>query len=147
LEKIIWKDEFSVGNKALDDQHKIIVKNINELSEHSEKSTYTECITRILNEIYKYVHIHLEYEELLLEKLDYPEVEEHKKCHLEYHETVAEILVKASSHDESSITEMLNFLIHWWKNHILIEDMAYKPFLESKKSLIQEITESTYSYR
>lgn len=139
----IWIDSFSVGDEILDKHHQIILESIYELNEHKDISINSELVTNILNDVYKYVQVHLECEERLLEKLDYPDLEEHNKYHLEYHESIMEILIKATEHKEKTVFELLNFLMHWWKDHILVEDMKYKAFIESHKNKIAEIRKSS----
>ncbi|MDJ0880071.1 MAG: bacteriohemerythrin [Gammaproteobacteria bacterium] len=130
LEKIIWTEEFSVGHKQLNDQHLKIVSFINELIESpiNDQVDALKCISRML----EYSKEHLEYEEGLLERHNYPEASSHSIIHQFYVRKVENFL-KMSFHEPHIFrTEVLSFLKEWWTYHILEEDMKYRPFLEEK---------------
>jgi len=61
MNKITWKDEYSIGHEEIDDQHKKIVELINELDE----SDSPEITTSIISKVNGYVRHHLDYEEQL----------------------------------------------------------------------------------
>ena len=131
LDKIIWSEDFSVGCEALDEQHKKIVELINILIVHHNASVHSETIAYVINELMLYSLHHLEYEEKLLEELQYPEFPQHKEDHSKYKGKVVDIVLKVSKDNKETPVELLEFLQEWWSNHILKEDMAYKPFLEN----------------
>lgn len=130
MEKIIWKDEYSVGHQELDNQHKELIVIINKLLENPDALITSQTISDVLSELTQYVDKHFEYEEQLMKDIDYPDCEAHRNQHIEYHEKIAEILMKAAFERLSAISELLHLLQHWWIDHILQEDMKYKPFLK-----------------
>ena len=131
VDKIIWSEDFSVGCEALDEQHKKIVELINILIVHHNASVHSETIAYVINELMLYSLHHLEYEEILLKELQYPEFSQHKEDHSNYKGKVGDIVLKVSKDNKETPVELLEFLQEWWSNHILKEDMAYKPFLEN----------------
>jgi len=131
MDKIIWSKDFSVGNILIDEQHKKIVELINILIVHHNASVHSETLAYVINELMLYSQHHLECEEKLLEELQYPELSQHKKVHLKYKKKVTDIAMKVTNYDKEMPVELLEFLKDWWFNHILKEDMAYKPFLEN----------------
>ena len=131
LQKIVWTDKFSVGNKKLDDQHFKIVSFINELIDMPEITNQTvalECIAKML----AYSKEHLEYEEKLLNENDYPDAAVHSVVHQFYVKKVENFLKMTFSDNDNFKSEVLRFLKDWWTDHILEEDMKYRPFLEEK---------------
>jgi len=134
MNKMIWSDDYSVGNKTLDEQHQKILCLINTLQEHVNHSVEHKVITETLYEMIKYSNQHLGYEESLLNELGYSGLGEHKKSHYHYLQKIAEIAIEASDElkDQVAFEELLLFLQSWWTNHVLVEDMEYKAFLESK---------------
>ncbi len=131
IEKIVWSDAFSVGNKKLDNQHYKIVSLINELicmPDFRNQSEALDCITRML----AYSREHLEYEEQILEDNDYPDFISHSIIHQFYLKKVENFL-KATSRNEINFKGgALEFLKEWWAYHILEEDMKYRSFLKSR---------------
>jgi len=131
-EKIVWKDEFSVGVTALDLQHQSIINVINSLSEKPRLFGRSTSIPSALNELTNYVSEHFLLEERLLEENGYQDLLEHSKRHTAYSKKITQLCTE-SLHRKSEVpAELLDFLSQWWTNHILHEDMKYKSFFEEK---------------
>jgi len=128
MNKITWKNGYSIGHEEIDSQHKKIVELINKLDE----SDSPEITTDIISKVNGYVRHHLDYEEKLLESLGYSEFKQHKELHIHYSKEISNLTVKATFLDDFAPAELLEFLKQWWDNHILVEDMKYKDFLHSK---------------
>ena len=133
MDKIIWDESFSVGNETLDNQHQNILRMINELIDNQQSNISSEKVTNILDDLMLYVRQHIDYEEVILEQLDYPEYSQHKSSHLLLQEQLAELMYGASEqvlshgkYDDNIPKEVLEFLMCWWQKHILVEDMKYK---------------------
>ena len=63
MEKIIWGENFSVGVRVLDAQHKQIVMLVNTLIEMSDTKVDSEIISDTLTKMTKYAIDHFEREE------------------------------------------------------------------------------------
>ena len=133
MDKIIWDESFSVGNETLDNQHQNILRMINVLIDNQQSNISSEKVTNILDDLMLYVRQHIDYEEVILEQLDYPEYSQHKSSHLLLQEQLAELMYGASEqvlshgkYDDNIPKEVLEFLMCWWQKHILVEDMKYK---------------------
>lgn len=129
MQKISWSDKFSVGFESIDNQHAKIIQLINTLIEHQNDSMDSKIMVDTIAELLKYSSQHLEYEEKLLKSLEYPEYTQHKEFHVEYVEVIAGYSIEAITTKNMSPTVFMEFLKHWWTEHILKEDMKFKPFL------------------
>jgi len=129
MDKISWSDKFSVGLKSIDEQHIKIIELINTLIEHQNAPLDSDIMMDTITKLLKYSSQHLEYEEKLLKSLEYPVYKEHKELHSEYVETISGYTIEAINSKKIDVIVFLNFLKHWWSEHILIEDMKFKPFL------------------
>jgi len=132
MEKINWTDEFSVGVKALDDQHKQIIDLINILIDSSNRSVNSETIFNVLKQMMSYAQKHLDFEEQLLEEHKYFDLMNHAATHVKYLEKVAKFSFDTMAHDESIPEALLEFLQNWWQHHILEDDMKYKAFFKER---------------
>ena len=130
MEKIEWSDEFSVGVPELDNQHQLILSEINKLIELKGLNRESSEIGTVVSNIISYATKHLSYEEDLLIDNDYPDYEQHFAKHNAYRNDFYSKLSSSSS----SIDEILVFLLHWWNDHILEEDMKYKSFFAQKSA-------------
>ncbi|NNJ91628.1 MAG: hemerythrin family protein [Gammaproteobacteria bacterium] len=132
MDIITWSDEYSVGVSELDNQHKKIIALINELNASREISSRSEKLHNILGRIIIYAQNHLDYEENLLRKNAYPDFENHLRKHQDYKLKVSDFAVDILEYREDLPEKLLNYLNQWWMDHILKEDMQYKPFFEEK---------------
>ncbi|NPA45576.1 MAG: bacteriohemerythrin, partial [Chlorobi bacterium] len=81
---INWNETYSVGNAEMDKQHKKLIEIINKLFKSFKDGNAQEILHEILQEMIDYANYHLNSEEKLLYKYDYPEKEKHEKLHEEF---------------------------------------------------------------
>ncbi|MCJ7729677.1 MAG: bacteriohemerythrin [Sedimentisphaerales bacterium] len=132
MEKLFWKDEYSVGVEKFDRQHRHLFEIINKLIERSAASSDSKLVTEILTEMLKYAKEHFTDEEELMQEYGYPEIELHKKQHAYFIETTAELSINALNNQSMVSREIAEFLRLWWMTHILKIDMKYKEFFKAK---------------
>lgn len=133
MEKIVWSNDFSVGIPEIDNQHKQIINYINQIIDNPDISVSSIEFHNVLNEMLDYVKKHLHYEEKLLEKYQYPDIEKHKGDHFDFALKISEFAIDTMQKRKEMPAEFLEFLLSWWNHHILEEDMKFKPFLEAKE--------------
>lgn len=123
LETTKWKNYYSIGNELIDKEHKHLFDIANEAFAESPKGKQKEKIKRLIHELYEYMKEHFVHEEELMESVNYPKLEEHKKIHkdieLEVHSFIKSM--PTMSIDEIQTTLAL-FLEHWLVGHIVYED-------------------------
>ena len=138
MEKICWKDEYSVGIEKIDHQHQHLFEIINKLIERPVSSEDAELVSDILMEMVNYAREHFTTEEMLMRQYDYPDIESHKMEHNYFINTTAELAISFMDNRRTTGGEIVEFLILWLSTHILKSDMKYKPFFKSKMSLVAE---------
>jgi hemerythrin len=67
-----------------------------------------------------------------MEEHDYPQLASHRAEHVQFCEVIAETCYGASL-GVIGAHELYDYLARWWKNHILYEDMKYKPFFAARE--------------
>ena len=134
MKKITWTDDYLIGDEKIDEQHQTIVRLINQLIDEKNISVDSNEFHALLDELVKYAYGHLTYEEGLLYDIGYPDLGEHKSLHEDYLTQFSDYSRETLWHDQGTPERMLNYLIDWWNNHILVEDMKYKPFLPKTKT-------------
>ncbi len=135
-----WKSSFNLNIKEIDQQHRKLVEIINLLYESLHPSTEKdelEVLVDILNkeatainEMLAYTIKHFKYEEELLWNNKYPEYYEHKKEHDSFTGQVEMYKNHFDSAIEVNINEMMNYLKDWLRDHILVEDKKYIPYVK-----------------
>ncbi|MEO5336169.1 MAG: bacteriohemerythrin [Magnetospirillum sp. WYHS-4] len=128
-----WKDKMSVGNDALDTDHKKLVGFINDLHDRMDGNPDPEIVARIVDKLIDFAQYHFEFEEKLLRLCRYPELDRHKERHKDLLDRLHEMRDSyAASPSDFRLIGIFDFLSNWLMKHVLREDMAYKPFIERK---------------
>ena len=135
MEKFHWDDTYSVGVSQMDDEHRIILSTINQMMDAPEGSAGSESITNILARLTKYASKHFEHEELLLKEHEYPELSSQRREHQRFRREVAAFcmsMMDERTPTQAAFEDLLRFLRDWWKEHILVNDMKYRSFLNQR---------------
>ena len=124
-ERIEWSNDFSVGIQEIDEQHKVLVGILNELSEAIDDRRGTELRNEIIDRLLEYTRTHFTVEESLMRILGYTRYEEHKQ---EHERVVVQLInfIDKLHHENMSTYELLFFLRSWLINHIMKSDKAYE---------------------
>jgi hemerythrin len=131
---IKWDNQMSVGVQEIDRQHKQLIALINKLYD-SLKTTQDrdEILQKVLNRLIQYTIIHFAVEESLMNIFEYPDHLEHKKIHRALEKQVIELQNKIQKGQTKITIEVIIFLRDWVRNHILIEDKKYGPYLTRER--------------
>jgi len=129
---LVWKDEYSVGIQAMDEDHHKWMYLINQLQTAIHYQTGEEFENQALDAVVEYTKTHFKREEDLMTEHGYPGYEAHKA---EHEETIAKVegfLSAYESQGHEVLEELADFLKDWLINHIQVTDQAYGPFLRDK---------------
>lgn len=131
MQRIQWKDEYSVGVPSLDEQHKGLITLINRLTEEGNRSS---IITDTLDQLDRYAREHFVAEEDLLRACGDQGLAEHQKQHRAFEEWLDAIkqIYRFSTTADPFADTVNTFLRNWLTNHILKTDMAYKPLVTGR---------------
>ena len=128
---MVWQDSYSVGVAKLDKHHQHLLKLINRLAEHMACPVHSEQIVDSISELTQYAMYHFAHEERLMAEHGFPGLAAHRDEHLQFCEVIAETSYGATLGIISTVN-LLEYLTRWLKNHILIEDMQFKPFFAAR---------------
>jgi hemerythrin-like metal-binding protein len=130
MEYISWDDSFLVGVEAFDNDHKYLVKLINNLHSGLMAGFGISEMTFILDDLVRYTNVHFKREEDLMRKHSYPEFYKHESAHAELVSQVLEFQAQLKSGKKVFSIELMGFLKDWLVNHILKTDMRYSDFFK-----------------
>jgi len=132
-ELIAWSPQLATGIDSIDRQHKQLVHMINELFVTMRDGGNTTEIGKVLNELIDYTKTHFGYEEGLMQKHGYPQIDAHRQLHVDFFNQVAEFKQRFDSGQRLMPGEIFNFLKSWLLYHIKAEDRdGYAEMLRSK---------------
>ena len=132
MEKVCWKEEYSVGVEKFDHQHQHLFEITNKIIEHSGTSEDSGLVSETLTEMINYAREHFTAEEVLMQEYGYPEIESHKEQHDYFIDTTAELAISFMDNRNTTAGEIAEFLKLWLTLHILKCDMKYKEFFKAK---------------
>ncbi|MCX8167243.1 MAG: bacteriohemerythrin [Candidatus Micrarchaeota archaeon] len=120
-----WSNELSVGVPSLDEQHKKLVKLINDLNEAMKNGKAKEVLGKILKELLDYTKYHFSTEEKYMAQVNYVASETHK---LEHQQLIKKALALENDFKNGKATitiDVINFLKEWVSKHIMGTDKKY----------------------
>ena len=132
MEKISWKDEYSLGIERIDRQHQHMFEIIDKIIEYSVPSGDIDLTADTIKEMASYAREHFADEEELMQRYGYSNLDAHKKEHNYFIDTTAHLAVEFMNNRNTTGGEIAEFLTIWLTNHILKTDMKYKELLLKK---------------
>ena len=131
-----WSKDFAVGIELIDNQHMELVNLTNQL--------YRACLTspteiehtfkEVMGRMVEYVRFHFGTEQKLLERIHYPDYNDHKNRH---DQLVKDILEAVNNYGKGMKYVPNNFartLKDWVFEHIAIYDQIYAAYVREQKS-------------
>jgi hemerythrin len=130
-----WDSRFSVGNAALDQQHQKLLGLCNSLADclSADPQQAQFRFHDILHKLTQYAREHFRFEESTLERCDYADLAHQRTEHDAYEEKMADWAFEATM-DTLNLLDVQHFLATWWRDHILVSDMRYKPLMEGRRA-------------
>lgn len=124
-----WNKALSVGDDAIDDDHKELFSLLNELAEADLADSF---LLGILGRLEGYTQYHFTREEELMARVGYPGMQDHIAKHrmfVEWLDTVKKTYQR-SAESPFQLADLVNdFLGSWLVEHIMKEDMQYRDFI------------------
>ena len=129
-DSVTWDNSYSVGFEAIDNQHKILVKMINDLFESCKQGTAVSDKTflQTIKKAADYARDHFSEEDRYMVQAGFPNLSEHRKQHDDFLTKVIKSMHDYEAEKTAAI-ELARFLKNWLLNHIAICDKQYAPYL------------------
>jgi hemerythrin-like metal-binding protein len=131
---LFWTRHLTVGVEEFDEDHRQLIKIINEL-EFAVKSAVDGKVDTIeieiaLHRLENYSMYHCGEEERLLEATGYPDLDAHKLEHAHYREMLGDLKQRLlGSTDLAHALDLIGFVYGWVTNHVNVTDKQYAQFL------------------
>jgi hemerythrin len=140
FEIVSWEEKYATGIDLIDDQHKELVIMTNSLYQACRTKEGDRLFKDAMRDMVDYVRFHFGAEIEMLERIKYPELNEHKKQH---DSLIKSILEAAKSFEDGKPFVANNFvrtLKDWIFGHIAISDKLYAAHIadQKKKGLLTD---------
>ena len=129
-----WNDKYSVNNAIIDEQHKRLLEILFKLERLVNRKKDASEMVALLSDMSDYAQQHFVSEERFMQRIGYPKLEAHKEEHSKYTLEVLKFTLSHLDDAPENPREVLNFLTHWWTDHILKVDMDYSKYEAAAQS-------------
>lgn len=129
---VVWKDEYSVGVEAMDNEHRKLLNLINHLQTAIHYQTGGSFEQEALNELMDYTRYHFQHEEELMRQYGYPELAAHQQQHREMVAQAEAFVADYRSKGHTALVGVADYLKDWLIRHINGTDKAYGAFIQQK---------------
>lgn len=126
-----WTDNLSVGNAAIDADHKKLIVMVNGL-EAMLKARDSFALPQALEQIEQHLNSHFASEERIAKVINFPFGKnklEHQYVLKEFQHMKSELIAKNGIWSDGAVEHYSHFLSDWITDHVLKEDMLMKPVL------------------
>ena len=124
-----WSKQYSVGVKAMDDQHINLVKMLNELHAAMLKGQAQSVAGPLFNKLTDYANNHFSTEERLLEDVKFPGLTAHLAEHRALTAKVEEFVARYEQGDQTMYPQLLYFVRDWLQDHMQADDKQYTAWM------------------
>lgn len=124
-----WKESYSVGVAAIDDQHKSLFKMVGELNDAMSKGRGKDVLDGILDRLIRYTATHFREEEAAMQRCGYPNLAAHKLEHQALTNQALGLQKNFRAGKLMMSVEIMTFLTNWLDKHITKVDMQYAPHM------------------
>ena len=126
---IQWKENYDLGIEDIDLQHHFFLNLINRLSDELRMTTNPSRRTALISELNAYARFHFISEENMMAKANYPELDVHRRHHLELISQLnsKEAMLQLEKTDQRA-EDIVDFLLAWFVNHTTGEDRLFADY-------------------
>ena len=117
MAQIEWTQEFSIGNATIDQEHELLIAQINRLCEELNLPMDSSTIESMLADIQTDISTHFAVEELLMQEANYAEFEDHKQDHERLLDQIQDMIFHFAEDPDSGRELLANRLSDWFSQH------------------------------
>jgi hemerythrin len=132
MNKIVWTEQYGIGVKKIDEQHREFFSIVNELIDTEGSTVSSELLQDVLFRVSGYAAYHFRTEEQIMNEYEYPGCASQISEHEEFRIKTARFCADAIAGKSGLLAEMLEYLTDWLTRHILESDLQFKYFLRDK---------------
>lgn len=127
---LLWREQLSVGNDLIDNDHKQLIDIINTANQSLQAMSRAGLLTA-LDQLHKYSRLHFSLEEKIAQAVGYPSMGPLHTSHEELLNKLGQIAAEIGEQWDAAAAEHFGkFLREWLINHVIKEDMLLKPYLK-----------------
>lgn len=139
---IIWREQMSVGNDLIDQDHRYLFCLINSIELALRHDEDTDALVVFMGQLTQYTHTHFQREETIQKNMLYPQSQSHREVHQEILVHIGELesdIREYHAHKKAGslvdgerdmvIQRVMMLLREWVLDHVLKHDKRMEPYL------------------
>lgn len=139
IQAIAWRPDFETGVAIVDDQHRVLVKMLNQASGEISDHSPLADIARIVQGLLSYAGYHFQTEERLMSEHGYDtkraeRAAEHRRQHQGFAEKVIAAKAQIDAGQRIPKADLEAFLVNWLTDHILHTDKEFGAFIRDEQA-------------
>jgi len=131
---IEWDDTLATGHQLIDTQHKELFSRVNKLLTACAEGHGREAVIGTLACLEDYTRKHFSAEEQEMRGARYPELETHRRAHLEFIASVSELRNEVEKVGTGTylVVSTNRVVVDWLLSHVKKRDKAFAEWLRTK---------------
>ncbi len=126
---IEWSSELNLEIPQMDVEHQHLIALVNTLHDRFHRGQHGRALLPVFGELVEAARTHFEFEEGLLEKQDYPRLEEHKDEHRVLMDQLVELEGQLRGGKKTIDAGTFEFLCDWLVDHIVNADRDFAVYV------------------
>lgn len=119
---ISWKPEYSVGDEAVDHEHRELIDLVNTAAAAILDGQADADVDKCLGDLYQAISAHFAHEERQMRRADYDQLEAHKGSHEFLLDELRDIMDGAMTSDQQTAERLTQVLEAWFTDHFRDHD-------------------------
>jgi len=130
MASLMWNYSCTVGVRAMDDQHGILLDALNELRLALLKGAESRTVRTMLTRVSELMRLHVKSEESLLEQHGFPGLAAHRADQQRLLGRLAQFDIRYEQRQSDSVYELVEYLRKWFTSHTGVAGQKYGPWLQ-----------------
>lgn len=124
---ISWRNEYSVGVKLIDDQHKHFFAILDEVYDCFSSIDSAREMRGLIEKLLEHTHVHFGTEEAYFDQFHCVDIAEgeHRERHREFTAKVLDLKRRYESGQPDLMADMVDLMENWFIQHIMVYDKKY----------------------
>ncbi|MFA7280346.1 MAG: bacteriohemerythrin [Sterolibacterium sp.] len=136
---LAWRPDFATGVAIIDDQHRELIKMLNQASTQLTDHSPLSDVARIVQGLLSYAGYHFQTEEKLMAEHGYAQhraapAAEHIRAHRAFAEKVVAVKAQIDAGQRIAKADLESFLSNWLTDHILHTDKELGAFIRDQQN-------------
>lgn len=120
-----WSPSLATGNPEIDEQHKMLIQMIRDLSARMEAGEHRQGVLDALQGMLAYAAAHFEDEEELMEEAEWEGLPRHEGQHAQFMWKAGDFEAQVKDDFAKASGQVLDYLLTWLVEHIQVEDRSF----------------------